>query len=163
MAGGDQCTAWATITVADYMIKPVSQDRISLSLDRLRRGIAADDHHLNPAVPARFPQRIACLAGRRTCPVDVDAMDHVFAQSNYLEAHAGARCYLLRRSISWMQDQLDPERFVRIHRSHMVRIDAIAQVEALSSGRYRVTLKTGVAIFSVRSYRDRIRAVLHTD
>lgn len=143
------------IDASDYLVKPVAQDRLFAAIERLRRDIAA------AAPVAGEPARhIALPIGRRIRLVDLSSIDHVIAQANYLEIHAGARSFVLRRPITWMQQQLDARAFVRVHRSHVVRVRAIEQVEPLSSGRYRLRLASGAQLFSSRSYRDAIRLAL---
>ncbi|MBL8301063.1 MAG: response regulator transcription factor [Rhodanobacteraceae bacterium] len=148
------------IDATDYLIKPVSQERLLASVERVRRDLAASASPRTVTNPAAFPQRMPFPIGRRTRLVEVDTIDRVLAQSNYLEIRAGANCYVIRRSISWMECQLDPRLFVRVHRSHIVRVAVIAQVEAQSSGRYRLVLKNGDELFSARNYRERIRETL---
>lgn len=146
------------IDASDYLVKPVAQDRLFAAMERVRRDIAA-------AAPAQRepPRHIALPIGRRIRLVDLSSIDHVIAQANYLEIHAGARSFVLRRPIMWMETQLDPRTFVRVHRSHVVRVRAIEQVEPLPSGRYRLRLASGTELFSSRSYRDAIRLALGID
>ncbi|MBN8741640.1 MAG: hypothetical protein BGP24_17345 [Lysobacterales bacterium 69-70] len=141
------------IDACDYLVKPVGRDRLEKALQRLRRDLATPP-------PVVAPRRIALSIGRRVRLVDLDAIEHVVAQANYLEIHAQSRCFVLRRPISWMESQLDGARFARVHRSHIVRMDTVEQVEPLPSGRYRLRLKDGRVLFSSRSYRDALRRSL---
>jgi two-component system LytT family response regulator len=141
------------IDASDYLVKPVSQDRLFAAIERVRRDLAA-------VRPAAVPRRIALPIGRRIRLVDLEAIDHVVAQANYLEIHVESRSLVLRRPISWMEEQLDSRHFVRVHRSHVVRIHAVDHAEPLPSGRYRLRLKTGTVLCSSRRYRDAIRLAL---
>lgn len=143
------------IDASDYLVKPVAQDRLFAAVERLRRDIVAQA----PA-PAALSRHIPLPIGRRIRLVDLSTIDHVVAQANYLEIHAGARSFVLRRPITWMESQLDPRAFVRVHRSHILRMRAIEQIEPLPSGRYRLRLASGAELFSSRSYRDAIRLAL---
>lgn len=143
------------IDASDYLVKPVAQDRLFAAVERLRRDIAAAE-----PTPARH---IPLPIGRRIRLVDLSTIDHVIAQANYLEIHVGPRSFVLRRPITWMESQLDAHAFVRVHRSHVVRVRAIEQVEPLPSGRYRLRLASGTELFSSRSYRDAIRLALGID
>lgn len=142
------------IDACDYVVKPVSQERLSAAIDRVRRDLAA------ASPPAAGRRRIALPIGRRIRLVDLDAVDHVVAQGNYLEIQVESRSFVLRRPIAWMEAQLDPRHFVRVHRSHIVRVQTVDHVEPLASGRYRLRLKSGKLLFSSRSYRDAIRSAL---
>jgi two-component system LytT family response regulator len=147
------------IDATDYLVKPVSLDRLTIAVERIRRDLAS------VATPPRvesatYPKHIAFAIGRERRRVDVDSIDHVIAQSNYLEARTGCGSLVLRRPISWLMAQLDPQRFVRIHRSHIVRISAVAKIDAMPYGCYRFSLESGERIVSGRSYRDHIRSAL---
>lgn len=143
------------IDASDYLVKPVAQDRLFAAIERLRRDLAA-------AQPAQVStaRHIPLPIGRRIRLVDLSTIDHVIAQANYLEIHVGSRSFVLRRPITWMESQLDANAFVRVHRSHVVRVRAIEQVESLPSGRYRLRLASGTELFSSRSYREAIRLAL---
>lgn len=147
------------IDATDYLVKPVSQERLSTAVERIRRDLAAAAPPPAPA-PAAFPKHITFAIGQERRRVAVDTIDHIVAQANYLEARTATATLSLRRPISWMMAQLDPQRFSRIHRSHIVRIAAIAKIDAIPYGCYRFTLRNGERIVSGRSYRDHLRSVL---
>lgn len=147
------------VDATDYLVKPVSQDRLSIAVERIRRDLLATA--TPPPLPsALFPKHIAFAIGPERRRVDVDTIDHIVAQANYLEARTDTGNLALRRPISWMMAQLDPQRFMRIHRSHIVRLSAIVKIDAMPYGSYRFTLRNGERIVSGRSYRDDIRRVL---
>lgn len=142
------------IDATDYLVKPVVQERLFAAVERVRRELAAV-----PA-PAQETRQIALPIGRRIRLVDLATIDHVVVEANYLEIHVASRSFVLRRPISWMEAQLDKRAFLRVHRSHIVRIRAIEQVEPLPSGRYRLRLHGGMQLCSSRSYREAIRLAL---
>lgn len=152
------------VEAIDYVVKPVSEERLAQAVERVRRVCA----RLREDIPAAsattmagaYPQRMALPVARGTRLVEVDTIDRVLAQANYLEVHAEGRCYVLRRPLTWMEQRLDPTRFLRVHRSHIVRIAAIDRVEPLPSGRYRLRLRNGDVLPSGRSHRERLREVL---
>lgn len=139
------------IAATDYLVKPVSAERLADSLRRIRERIA-------PA-PGRaaYPPRVALPIGRRIQLVDVDAIDCVLAQANYVEIRVGARCFVLRKPLTVLQQELDPARFARVHRSVLVRIAAVTGVEPLASGRFRLQLAGGQVLTTGRSYREQVR------
>lgn len=145
------------IDATDYLVKPVVQERLCAAVERVRRDLAA-----LPA-PVQETRQIALPIGRRIRLVDLATIDHVVVEANYLEIHVASRSFVLRRPISWMEAQLDKRAFLRVHRSHIVRIRAIEQVEPLPSGRYRLRLHGGTQLCSSRSYRDAIRLALGLD
>lgn len=145
------------VQAVDYLLKPISEDRLLQAIERVRRALASD-----APVPASapVPRRLALPIGRRMQMVELDELDCALAQANYVELKVGARSFVLRETISGFHARLDPQRFLRIHRSTIVRLDAIREVEPLASGRYRVSLHGGQRLVSGRSYRDALRAAL---
>jgi len=147
------------IDATDYLVKPVSQERLLVAVERLRRDLAPSASTEN-ATESRYLERLTLSTGRASRMVEAETIDHIMAHANYLEIHAEGRAYVLRRQISWMEQHLDPARFLRIHRSHLVRIDAIDRIEPIASGRFQLWLRSGVSLRSGRGQRDRIRDAL---
>ena len=145
------------VQAVDYLLKPISADRLLQALERVQRALASEAAII--ATPA-IPRRLALPIGRRMQMVELDELDCALAQANYVELKVGARSFVLRETISGFHARLDPQRFLRIHRSAIVRIDAIREIEPLASGRYRVNLHSGQRLVSGRCYRDALRAAL---
>ena len=76
------------------------------------------------------------------------------AQGNYVGLRVNGHDYLLRATLTEFLEQLDPARFVRVHRSHAVNLDQVAQIEPLDSGDARLTLRDGSVVPVSRRYRD---------
>jgi two-component system LytT family response regulator len=142
------------LEAVDYLLKPVDAERLAAALQRVRRRTAQD---ANDAGDASAPRRLALPIGRRADLVDVRSIDVVSAHENYVEFRVGARSYVLRRTLSWAAAQLDPDAFVRVHRSHVVRIAAVRSVRPLPSGRYLLTLHDGSELRSGRGQRALVR------
>ena len=145
------------VQAVDYLLKSVSAERLQQAVERVQRALAGD---VPVPVSVPVPRRLALPIGRRMQMVELDELDCALAQANYVELKVGARSFVLRETISGFHGRLDPQRFLRIHRSAIVRIDAIREVEPLASGRYRVNLHSGQRLVSGRSYRDVLRAAL---
>ena len=79
---------------------------------------------------------------------------------NYLRLHVGGRAYLCRGTMAAAEVELDPSRFVRVHRSALVAVDRIAQVQSAESGGYVLELSDGSRLRTSRQYADRVRALL---
>ena len=90
----------------------------------------------------------------------VEDIDVVSSQGNYVQLQAGERQYLLRETLAGLLARLDPQRFVHVHRTRIVRIDAVRDVETLESGQYLLRLHNGMRIATGRSYRARLREAL---
>lgn len=145
------------VQAVDYLLKPISPERLQQAVERAQRALAND---APVATPVTIPRRLALPIGRRMQMVELDELDCAIAQANYVELKVGSRSFVLRETISGFHARLDPQRFLRIHRSAIVRVDAIREVEPLASGRYRVNLHGGQRLVSGRSYRDALRAAL---
>jgi two-component system LytT family response regulator len=92
--------------------------------------------------------------------VAVADVDRVEAEGNYVAVVAGGRRHLVRESLNALESRLDPAEFVRVHRSHMVRIDRIRRLEPCGHGEYELTLADGTRLTSSRSYREQVRRLL---
>jgi|SRR6185295_5139653 len=79
------------------------------------------------------------------------------AAENYVNLHVRGRVYPLRSTMTAIQERLDPQRFVRVHRSYMVNLDFLAQIEPLESGDARLVLKDGTHVPCSRRYRSQLR------
>jgi two-component system LytT family response regulator len=98
-------------------------------------------------------------AGGRITFLRVGELDWVEAADNYVRVHAGRESHLIRETMTHLESQLDKRRFVRVHRSAIVNVDAIVEIRALFHGDYAIRLRTGAEIPLGRSYRDRLEAV----
>ena len=93
--------------------------------------------------------------GRLTL-VDIEEIDWIEAQGNYLALHAGGAIHLVRESLARLEARLDPSRFVRIHRGTIVAVDRVRSITPVAAGDANVTLKDGAILRASRTYRDRI-------
>ncbi|MDI9239276.1 response regulator [Lysobacter sp. LF1] len=146
----------------DYLLKPFSMERLRESLDRVRRhlGMESPRHDVPIVSPDGYVERLAVPEGTRLRLLPVDEIDCVLAQSNYVELYVGEQRYRLRDTMAGIEARLDPQRFMRVHRSRLVRLGAIRDIETLEPGRYVVRLHSGLRLGTGASYRDRLRAAL---
>lgn len=138
----------------DYLVKPVAPDRLHDSVQRVRRQLAARGDE------ARYPDRLAVPDGMRVRIVAVRDIECVLAQGNYVELRVDGRGLLLRETMASIETRLDPRLFVRIHRSRIVRVDLIEQIEVHGAGQYLVRMRSGLRMTSGRSYRAVLRKAL---
>lgn len=148
----------------DYLLKPYSVDRLQAAVERVRGRLLPPraPREATGPVPAAASRthvvRLAVSVGRRTRVVNVGDINWARAQANYVELQVGERCYLLRGTIAELSERLDPAEFVRVHRSALVRIDAVESLESCGGGQYRLHLRDGGSLRSGRSYRDVVRS-----
>jgi two-component system LytT family response regulator len=96
--------------------------------------------------------------------VPVDEIEWIQAAENYAELHTierkpGAGCYLLQATMNTLEASLDPERFLRIHRSLIVNIGRVKELQPAGHGEYVVVLRSGVRLESGRSYHEKLKAL----
>jgi two-component system LytT family response regulator len=126
-------------------------DSAAASPTRARHGAAPEDGHAKRFV-IRDAQGVYFVA-----VADVDRME---AEGNYVAVVAGGRRHLVREAMHVLESRLDPAEFVRVHRSHVVRIDRIRRLEPCGHGEYELTLTDGTRLTSSRSYREQVRRLL---
>ncbi len=154
----------------DYLLKPFDRERFGQALDRARALLAGRSREaLNDritallhdvAVPSSYLERVPVKQGNSIRLVRTADIDWVEAAGNYLRIHVGRDRYLVRDTLSNFEQQLDPTKFVRIHRSTVINLDRIAQLEPAFHGDYTVTLTDGRALTLTRTYRHRLKEAL---
>ena len=157
------------INAIDYLLKPVTGDRFMRALDR-----AKDRIRLRPpdegnrriislletiASPRRYLKRFAVRSAGKTTFVDVEEVDWIEAAENYVQLHAGRAAHLVHAAMNTLERSLDPEVFVRIHRSAIVNVRSIRELQAALHGEYVVTLKSGVRLQSGRVYNQKLKSL----
>ena len=134
---------------ADYLLKPLSYPRLRAAIERLQPA--------GEAPSPKYAVRLTVQAGARLRVLDVRAIDCLVAQANYVEVEAGDQRHRVRDTLAGLEARLDPEAFVRIHRSRIVRIAAIRDLELLDSGELLLRLENGRRLSTGRRYRERLR------
>lgn len=109
-----------------------------------------------PLEPEPRPARFLVRKLRREFLIAATDIAWVQAQGNYVGLRVNGHDYLLRATLTDFLQQLDPERFVRVHRSHAVNLDHLAEIEPLDSGDARLHLRDGAVVPCSRRYRDAI-------
>jgi two-component system LytT family response regulator len=145
----------------DYLLKPFTGERFHLALDRARDRIArrSGDPGLTSLAealrnPPRYLTRVAVRTTSRIVLVDLADVDWIEAADNYARLHSRGREYLVRETLTSLEQQLDPQRFARIHRSTIVQIDRIAELHPAKHGDMDVVLKTGEILSMSRTCRE---------
>jgi hypothetical protein len=115
-----------------------------------------DSRDDRPEAPQRRPDRFLVKMLGREFLVPADDIDRAQAAGNYVNLVVGHREYPLRSTMKDLVQRLDPGRFRRIHRSHIVRLDRVAEIEPLESGDARVTLQDGTVLPCSRNYRSEL-------
>ena len=158
------------IAAIDYLLKPVTEERFALAFRRAMGRLEGTPHEdatkqvlaMLDAIanPPRQLERFAVRSGEHTLFVPVDEVDWIEAFQNYIRIHAGPAIHLLHVPMNTIESVLNPERFLRIHRSHIVNVGRIARLWPIAHGQYSIELRSGQRLQSGRTYSDRIRRAL---
>jgi two-component system LytT family response regulator len=148
----------------DYLLKPFNEERFERALDRVRKATATNRwdvstlQHVLASVlaPNRFLQRIGAKSNGRVIFVRVEEIDWIEATGNYLALHAGKETHLIRETLTRLEGKLDPRQFVRIHRSTIVNVERVRQLEPWSRGEQLLQLKDGTKLSLGRVFRPRL-------
>jgi len=154
----------------DYLLKPFDRERFRAAMERAKRQIRRDDgSHIDARIialleqmrePQRYTERLVVKTGGRVFFLNTDEIDWIEAEGNYVSVHTGKKAYLLRETIGSLESQLNPKEFVRIHRSAIVRLDRIRELQPWSHGEYHVILNDGTQLTLSRSYREKLQFAL---
>lgn len=109
---------------------------------------------------ASLPERFAVRRRGREIMVDVADIDWVEASGNYAVLHVGGETLEIRSSLTKLEGELDPKRFVRVHKSHLVNIARVVEVTPWVSGDWRIRLQDGAEVNLSRRYRQRFEALV---
>ena len=108
----------------------------------------------------RRAARIVVRTGGKTVFLRTDEVDWVEASGNYVRLHANGEAHVLRESMKNMEAKLDPKTFVRIHRSAIVNVDRIKELEPWFHGEYIVIMRDGTRLTASRVFSDRLSALI---
>jgi two-component system, LytTR family, response regulator len=159
------------INALDYLLKPVLEERFVKALvrakSRIRSNVAADSNRQiiglleTIASPRSYVKRLAVRSGGKTVFVDAEDVDWIEAMENYVELHVGEVSHLLHVTMNTLEKSLDPEIFLRIHRSIIVNLVRIKNLQSGAHGEYVITLRDGARLQSGRTYSSRLRALVN--
>jgi len=165
----------------DYLLKPINDERLAEAIQRARQNIE-EQHALghrakllklvceltgkeltldsalsetNGATTA-FPRKLAIQDGRETSCVDIESIDWVDAAGDYMCVHADGETYVLRGTMKRLEEILDPDVFVRVHRSAMVNRHRVQSLRAHRNGEYFLTLSCDHELKLSRKYKANV-------
>ena len=165
------------VHAVDYLLKPFDDARFRRALGRAKQevrqrrvGIASDrlvslldsmgERDGSEEFQGKYLKRLAIKSGGRVSIVPVRDIDWIEAKGDYMRLHAGKASHLLRETMQRLEEELDPVRFVRIHRSTIVNIDRIKELHPFFKGEYVVMLQDGTQLKLSRGYKDKLEGAL---
>jgi two-component system LytT family response regulator len=170
------------LAAVDYLLKPFDDERFEQALQRAREQIASQEDEaisdrLLRLLRERDPslleeeserddpylERIAVQGRGKARIVPVDDLTHITADGSYAELHTGEDTYVIRERMKTLAARLDPEAFVRVHRSAIVRLDEIELILRGGGGNYAVRLNDGTRLSVSRSRIDELQDRLGVD
>ncbi len=157
------------IHALDYLLKPVDRERFAAALRRAKTHAIADGgrglHERLDAVLAelarqgREPQRVAIRKDGRIFLVRPEDIDWLEADGNHVRVHVGKESHVIRETLGNLEERLPQRAFMRIHRSTIVNIARIREIQAWFQGDYVLLLNDGTRLTSGRTYRDQVRSL----
>src|SRR5262245_48397267 len=140
------------VNAVDYLLKPINAERFDKAVRRAIEELGSE---------RRYANRVAVRSGSSFSFVRASDIDWIDGADNYVRLHVSGREHLLRATMKSIESQLQPESFVRVHRSIIINIDRVASIQPHQHGEYVVTMKDGGKLNTSRSYSDRLRVLLN--
>lgn len=153
----------------DYLLKPIDDERFAATLRhacgivlgardgayarQIAEAIASLSRKDAPAVEQAGTDRLAIPVGDRVMIIRVAEIDWIEAADNYVSIHVGKKAWLLRETISALEQRLKPKGFARIHRSTIVNAQRVTELRSLSNGEFAIVLADGTSLRMSKSYR----------
>jgi len=158
------------VSAVDYLVKPFDRRRFEKAMQRAKSRIeserGSDVNRQALALLAELRarsshiERLVIKAGGRAFFLKTEEIDWIEAEGKYVRLHAGKESYLLREAISSIEGQLDPKQFPRIHRSTIINIDRVRELQPWFHNEYRVILNDGTELMLSRSCRKKLGELL---
>jgi two-component system LytT family response regulator len=148
----------------DYLLKPLDDERLAAAVNRAQKQLdtaskavmAGRILRLLDQNSKQYASRFVVRTGSRIQVVSAEDLEWIAAADDYSELHTRNSTYLLRETMNSLEQKLDPARFVRIHRSRIVRLDRILELRTIENREYMVRLHDGSQHRSSRTYSDRL-------
>jgi two-component system, LytTR family, response regulator len=154
----------------DYLLKPFDRDRLRQAINRARAEMLKlpdreTTHRLldflaTAKADSQADRRFVLKAGGRVVFLSFDEIDWVEAAANYVKLNVGKQSYLMREGIGHISKRLDSAQFVRIHRSTVVNVKKIKELQPVNSGEYIVLLNNGKELSCSRGYRAGLQQLI---
>ncbi|MEW6125687.1 MAG: LytTR family DNA-binding domain-containing protein [Acidobacteriota bacterium] len=162
------------IHALDYILKPFNSERFQQALEHARRRIEQanfdgvsqklksliEDAGRQPPASQSYLERIVVKSGGKIFFINTEAIDWIEAADNYVRLHVGNASHLVQGTMNRLESKLNPEVFLRIHRSTIVNLRRVKELQPLFHGEYVITLASGKTLTSSRSYRDKLQRLV---
>ena len=159
------------VSALDYLLKPFDGSRFQKTLDRAKTMIRrmqngdVNDQLLSLLGDLRreqeIPDRFVIKSGGRIVFLRMEEIDWMTAVGNYVRLQVGRDSHLLRETMTGMEAKLNSDRFMRVHRSTIVNLDRVKEVQPKTKGEYVVIMRDGTQLIMSRRYRERLNERLN--
>jgi two-component system LytT family response regulator len=154
------------IHAIDYLLKPFTSERLRTAIQRVREQASRNSHKLPKESALKkqgesYPARIIFKSRGRILFLPVSDIHWIGAEENYARIYAGTESHLLRETMANLEKRLDPQVFLRVHRSSIVNLHYVKEVRTEIDGESSVMLLTGQKVAMSRSHRSRLEEWLH--
>lgn len=147
----------------DYMVKPFSQERFDRAMDRVHRFLGSPSAAASAptSTPSRRRrERFAIRVRGQVLFVKALALEWIAAEGNYARLHTPEASYLVRESLQNLESELDPELFVRVHRSAIVNIERVGKLIVGPEGAFSIVLQSAATVPLGPTYRERLEQLV---
>ena len=144
------------VSALDYLLKPFDQERLDRCLNRVRSHHELQRTSGNGSAGKSRPNRLAVRSSGKVFFVKMEDIDWVEAADNYVVLHLGHETHILRETMNSIQERLNPQKFIRVHRSRIVNVERIKELQPWFHGEYLIVLHDGTQLTLSRSYRERL-------
>ncbi len=170
------------IHAVDYILKPIDEERLEEAVGRAveRHALSSQDSKerlmalvsgrdewsaakelvANQSPTPAWPERLTIKDGSEFQFIKIPDIQWIDAAGDYMCIHAGGKTHIMRTTMKQLEASLDPDIFIRVHRSSIVNVNSIASATTHLNGEYVLTLEGGARLKVSRSYRERIRSLL---
>jgi two-component system LytT family response regulator len=162
----------------DYLLKPFDQERFDIAVERARKYMQHNDKNSRETDRQRllsnyetvvsrttyrkpYLERLLVKENKRIVPVFVNDVDVFEADNDYVRLHrsSGTGRFLINNSLSNLESLLNPYDFVRIHKSFIIKINAIAEMKPHTNGEFKILMKNGMEVKLSRTYKDAVKRI----
>jgi two-component system LytT family response regulator len=152
------------LSAADYLLKPFGPTRLAAAMDRIRSAIgepaaAGVFERLSGTLSGEPISRLFVRVGGALLPIAVESVSRFEAAGDYVTAHTGSARHVLHLSLNRLEERLDPKRFVRVHRAHMVNLDHVRAFKRDARGNLEAEMADGARVPVSRARAQELRGL----
>ncbi len=154
------------VNAVDYLLKPFDEGRLRASIERARERLSRPSalirqlEGLLQAHETEWLDRLVVRNGERFDFVQAESIDWIESANNYTVLHCRSKDYVFGENLSSLERRLDPARFSRVHRCHIVNVARIVAANAMAGGVFELELRGGARVRTGRQYSDEVRKLL---